>query len=120
MKRLIVFCALSAMLAIPVGAQEVVKAKPGEEVRVGWIGSMGEDCVAKPRPTVRPSKVADHGQLRLTGGDVVTNSVPSCPGAKIPAVIIFYKSSAGFTGTDSFALTTGTGDPRTYTVTVAE
>lgn len=111
----------AVMLSGTAFAQESVTAQSGQETRVGWIGSVGADCTANPAPAVKPSKVADHGQIKLTKGEVQTNQVPNCPGAKVPAIVVFYQSAPGFTGTDQFALTVegGSGNSeRTYTVTV--
>ena len=74
---------------------------------------------AKPGTEAESSKVADNGQIRLTKGIIQTDTVPSCPGIKIPSVIIFYTSSPGFTGTDTFTLVPGTDKPRDYKVIVA-
>ena len=83
-------------------------------------GRLGQaELSAKPAPKLSPAKVADNGQIRLTEGIIQTDTVPSCPGIKIPSVIIFYTSSPGFTGTDTFTLVPGTNKPRNYKVIVA-
>ncbi|HDZ71982.1 MAG TPA: hypothetical protein ENH55_04205 [Aurantimonas coralicida] len=117
--KFLILAATSFFLALPAMAQEQVTAKSGEEVRVGWIGSVGENCQTNPLPAITPAELAKHGQIRLTEGEVQTDTVPNCPGIKIPAIVVFYTSSPGFTGTDNFALSTGEGQPsRTYTITV--
>jgi hypothetical protein len=112
------FAALLVALAQPATAQETARAKAGEEVRVGWIGSVGENCQARPAPSVKPSSVAGHGQIKLMKGTVKTDTIASCPGMEIPAVVVFYKSSPDFKGTDSFALSSPSGPERTYTIEV--
>lgn len=105
-------------LSTPTLAQEVATAKSGVETRVGWIGSLKSDCTANPAPEVRPAKTADHGVIKLTQGTVTTNQVPSCPNAKVPAIVVFYTSAAGYKGADAFSLSAGSGGPRTYSITV--
>lgn len=115
----LVFAAAALFLAPPAMAQEEVTAQSGEEVRVGWIGSVGENCQANTLPIIAPAELAKHGQIKLVEGEVQTDTVPDCPGVKIPAIVVFYTSSPGFKGTDNFALSTGEGQPsRTYTITV--
>lgn len=113
---------LLALLAVPAAAQEKASAKSGEEVRLGWIGSVGDGCKANPVPGIKPARVAGHGQIRLTKAEVTTNSVPNCPGVTVPAVVVFYKSAPDFKGEDGFALTIqnegGQDSERTYAVTV--
>jgi hypothetical protein len=106
-------------LVFPAAAQERVSAQSGQEVRAGWIGSVGENCAANAAPEVTAGAVAQHGQIKLRKATVQTNSIPSCPGVKIPAVVVFYTSAPGFKGIDSFTLSTGSSQPgRTYTINV--
>ncbi len=117
--RFLAFAVASLLLTVPSVAGEQVTAPSGVEARVGWIGSVGENCTVNAAPTITPAELAKHGQIRLVEGQVQTNTVPSCPGIKIPAIVVFYTSSPGFKGTDSFALSTGDGKPdRAYTMTV--
>ena len=113
---------LLGLLALPAAAQTAapvsVAAKAGQEVRAGWVGSVGADCKPNPAPTLTPSKLAAHGQIKLQQADVKTNSFPACPGITVPAVVVFYTSSPGFKGSDAFTLTTADGTARAYSVTV--
>ena len=119
MIRTLTAAALMVAFTLPAVAQETVSAKSGKEVRVGWIGSVGENCQAKPAPSVKPASVAEHGQIKLMKGKVKTDSIARCPGIEIPAVVVFYKSSPDFKGTDSFALSTaGSDKDRTFTIKV--
>ena len=107
------------ILTLPSTAEEQATVKSGKEARVGWIGSVSENCRANAAPTITPAELAKHGQIKLVEGQVETNTVPNCPGIKIPAIVVFYTSSPGFKGTDSFALSTGEGKPnRVYTMTI--
>ncbi len=107
------------VMASPALAQETVSARSGVETRVGWVGSLKADCTPNPVPTLRPAKVADHGQIKLATAEVTTNRVAGCPNAKVPAVVVFYTSSPGYRGADTFTLATEGGDaPRTYAITV--
>ena len=79
---------------------------------------MGENCTAKAAPEVKPASVAQNGQVKLVKATVQTNSVANCPGIKIPAVVVFYKSSPSFKGEDRFVMQVADGTSRSYTVTV--
>ena len=120
--KTLICAAVSATLVLPAFAQERGRTTSGEEVRLGWIGSVGAGCKANPVPSIKPARVAEHGQIRLSQGEVKTNSVPNCPGITIPAIVVFYKSSPDFKGEDGFSLTVeGSGtatSERTYIVTV--
>jgi hypothetical protein len=117
--RFAAFAVASLALTAPSLAQEQAVVKSGEEARLGWIGSVGENCQANPVPTITPAELAKHGQIKLVQGQVQTNTVPECPGITIPAIVVFYTSSPSFKGSDSFSLSTGDGKPdRTYTVSV--
>ena len=121
MKRL-AYATITSMLMIAAAtSQETGNARSGEEVRVGWIGSVGDNCKPNPAPEVKPSSVAGHGQIKLTRGEVQTNSIPQCPGVKIPAIVVFYRSSQAFEGEDRFVLSVKNGDrttERTYVIRV--
>jgi hypothetical protein len=121
MKRIILAAAVSTLMIGATVAQETATARPGEEVRLGWIGSIGQNCKPNPAPKVEPSSVAGNGQIKLMQGEVKTNSIAQCPGVKIPVILVFYKSSKSFEGEDRFVLSvqekSGTTQ-RTYTIQV--
>lgn len=109
-----------ALAVSPVLAQETVTAQSGQETRVGWIGSLKADCSPNPAPKLRPAKLADHGQIKLVPAEVTTNKVANCPNAKVPAVVVFYTSSAVYKGTDTFTLASdGTAEPSEHTYTIS-
>jgi hypothetical protein len=122
MKTLAFTMAAFSLLAVPALAQTAgagkLSAKSGEELRVGWIGSVGANCQPNPAPTVTPGTLADHGQIKLQQGEVQTNSFPACPGVKLPAIVVFYTSSPSFKGTDGFSLKAADGTAYSYNITV--
>lgn len=121
MRNFVYAALLSCTIIFPASAQETATAMSGVETRVGWIGSVGENCQPNPAPEVGAAEVAGNGQIKLTTGEVQTNSVPACPGITIPAIVVFYTSAPGFEGEDSFVLTVddrGTKSERSYTVKV--
>lgn len=118
MRHYVVGACLAAFCAFPAAAQQQITAKSGEEVQAGWIGSVGANCTPNPVPSVQPSKLAQHGQIKLIEGEVQTDSVPECPGIKIPAIVVFYTSSPGYKGTDEFVLAPTGGAEQAYQVTV--
>ena len=107
-------------LALLAAAEDALLAKPHVEAWGGGrVGSVKPNYQPNPAPKLSPAKIADNGQIRLTEGIIQTDTVPSCPGIKIPSVIIFNTSSPGFTGTDTCTLVPGTDKPRDYKVIVA-
>ncbi len=125
-RRLLAACLAAAAIAgaaLPSRAQETqsVEAASGIELRVDWIGTVAKDCSVGQPPAVRPDKVADHGVIRILGATVTTKRVANCPELKVPARVVFYKSTAGYTGADAFALSVGEGASarvKRYAVTV--
>jgi hypothetical protein len=71
-------------------------------------------------PTIRVIEAPKSGMLTVRRGELTINSVPNCPGIKIPAQIAFYQARAGATGTDQlvYEVTTFNGEVGAYDVTV--
>ena len=67
---------------------------------------------------------AKNGIVKLRKATVRTNSVPKCPNAEVPAVVVFYQSKERYHGPDSFTLEvkgeSGKPSLHRFDVTVAE
>ena len=50
-----------------------------------------------------------------------TDKVPGCPGLKTPALVVFYQSKEGYSGSDhvSYAVTNAAGQAQGYDVTIS-
>jgi hypothetical protein len=90
-----------------------VSGPANKEIRAGWFGSMNAGCTAETAPEARVLESAQNGIVRLRQGKVRTNSIPKCPNAELPAVVVFYQSNENYRGTDSFTLEIKSGNGKT-------
>ena len=98
-----------ALVTTAATAQEALKehsvsGPPAQEIRAGWFGKLNPDCSSGPLPEARLINPAANGTVKLRKAKVLTNSVPRCPNAKLPALVVFYRAKPGYSGTDSFTL----------------
>jgi hypothetical protein len=77
-----------------------VETTVGAIARLGFYASIKRDCSPGPLPTITVRKPPKHGSLVVRTGAVATNRVAACPGVKVPALIVFYRSQADYVGTD--------------------
>ena len=102
--------ALPLMLVATVtGAQEATKqhsisGPAAQEIRAGWFGKLNVDCSSGPIPEARVINPAANGTITLRKARIRTNSVARCPNAELSALVVFYRSKPGYSGTDSFTL----------------
>jgi hypothetical protein len=81
-----------------------VTGPASQEIRAGWFGSVKPGCTAETPPETRVLEDAQVGTVTLRQAKVRTNTIPQCPNAEIPAVVVFYQSKENYRGTDSFML----------------
>jgi len=110
------------LLPISVAADDTVKGKSGEEVRLAVLGSIKADCSVNPSPTVNVRQPASHGVLRVVDARLKTKRFPKCIDVEIPVKVIFYKSSPDFKGEDKaiveVSFKAGDASVRTFTISV--
>jgi hypothetical protein len=76
-----------------------VAAKSGTEVRVAMHSSWGGSCQSRGQVAVVITKPPSNGEVSVRQTET---KPPGCAWS-VPATGVFYKSKAGFTGTDTFS-----------------
>ncbi len=77
-------------------------------------------CTPAPVPTFRVIKPPKEGVLTAREGTLTTDKVAGCPGLKTSALVVFYQSKEGYSGTDhvSYAVTNAEGQVQGFDVTI--
>ena len=100
-----------------------VKAKSGQVVRVAVFTTVRPDCTAGPLPTIRLVRAPEHGKLAVRKVKLSATNVKQCLAIEVPALAAFYKSAAGFEGSDSAILEVrsaqGVTQLQRYTISVS-
>jgi hypothetical protein len=96
---------------------EATSAAP---VQIGYYAAAHNNCTPAPLPTIRVIEPPKSGALVVRRGELTINTMPGCPGLKIPAQVAFYHARAGATGTDHlvYQVTNPNGEVGTYDVTI--
>lgn len=107
-------CRLAAVLFIlaslhPARAQGValereIKAAPGRDVRVGVYTNIRPDCTSGPLPAIRLASAPAHGTVSVKRATLKATNFKQCLAIEVPALVAFYRASAGFDGADDFQL----------------
>ncbi|HEX2552570.1 MAG TPA: 4-aminobutyrate aminotransferase [Microvirga sp.] len=111
-----------ALAAGPALAQEklfrTVKAAPGQQARLGVLGTVKRDCTAGPAPEVRVVTAPKQGALAIREGKAKAGDIKRCPKLEAPIRGVFYQANAGTSGTDEAVYEIRRADGSTQTVTV--
>jgi len=86
-------------------------AESGKKQRFNQYVFIQPDCSAPTLPTIKIAKQPFHGQLSIEQEEVYPNfpkdnARSACNSQKVKAMVAYYTSEAGFTGTDNFSLET--------------
>ena len=98
-----------------------IEAIPDKPVQLGYYASAHKNnCTPAPLPTIRVSQVPKSGTLTVRKALLTTDTIPGCPGLKIPAQVVFYTARASATGNDHliYEVTSEDGEVGTYDVTI--
>ena len=98
-----------------------IEAIPDRPVQLGYYASAHKsNCTPAPLPTVRVSQVPKSGTLTVRRALLTTDTIPGCPGLKIPAQVVFYQARPSATGNDHvvYEVTSENGEVGTYDVTI--
>jgi len=102
---LAVLC-LSALAARAQGdiAERQLHAQPGRDLRVAVYADIRSDCTAGPLPAIRLAAPPAHGAVNVKRGTLKATNFKQCLAAEVPALVVFYRPVADFTGVDAFDL----------------
>lgn len=82
----------------------VVKAAPGQNVRVGIYTSIRPDCTSGPLPAIRLAHAPAHGAVSVKRAMLKATNVKQCLAIDVPAFVAFYRAAPDFSGADGFDL----------------
>ncbi|MGB7035812.1 MAG: hypothetical protein WBD71_09810 [Xanthobacteraceae bacterium] len=82
----------------------IVRAAPGQIVRVGVYTDIRPDCISGPLPAIRLARAPAHGAVSVKRGMLKATNVKQCLAIDVPAFVAFYRAVAGFSGADEFEL----------------
>jgi hypothetical protein len=71
-------------------------------------------------PAFRAIEPAKNGVLTVRKAVLSTDKIPGCPSLKTPALVVFYQSKEGYSGSDhvSYAVTNAAGQTQGYDVSI--
>jgi hypothetical protein len=97
-----------------------VEATSDTSVQLTYHASAHKNCTPGSLPTVRLIEPPKSGVLTVRRATLTTAKVEGCPGLKTPAQVAFYRSRAGFVGTDhvSYGVTSENGEAAIFDVTI--
>jgi hypothetical protein len=107
------FACLLTLLAptamAPAAAQTAVvqkefKAKSGKDLRIGVFANVRPDCTSGPLPTIRLVKSPENGKITVRKARVNATNVKQCLSLTVPALVVFYRASSDFQGSDAAVL----------------
>ena len=80
----------------------------GREGQITFWVSLNPDCTSQGYPDVRVLTPPSHGTLRVARGETYPqyskdNVRQVCDTQKVPATLIYYQSTLGFTGIDTWS-----------------
>ena len=111
-----------ALASGPALAQEklfrTVKATPGQQARLGILGTVKRDCTAGAAPEVNVVTPPKQGTLAVRDGKAKAGTIKRCPNLEAAIRGVFYQANAGTTGTDEAVYEIKRADGSTQTVTV--
>jgi hypothetical protein len=119
-------CALASFIAAPALGQALnytsVEAIAGKPVQLTYHADAHKStCTPAPIPTFRVIEPPKNGVLSVRKAVLSTDKVPGCSGLKTPALVVFYQSKEGYSGSDhvSYAVTNAAGQAQGYDVTIS-
>ena len=99
-----VIAALTAALAATPALAASRTVRSGVATPVLAYGTFNNDnCLQGPLPILRLAGAPRHGTVQLGRGDQ-PNTSPRCPGTKVRSVIVVYRSTPGYRGSDTVVL----------------
>lgn len=111
---MIQFCrALIIILGLTTGAlaqsqsstvQRATKGVSNQEIRIGVYVNVRPDCTSGPLPTIRLLTPPANGTVVVKKATVNATNYKQCLALQAPGYVAFYKSHAGYSGTDTARL----------------
>jgi hypothetical protein len=102
--------------------EKEVKAKSGKDLRIGVFANIRPDCTSGPLPTIRLVRSPENGKITVRKARVNATNVKQCLSLTIPALVVFYRASSDFQGSDSAVLEIKSSEGKTveqhYTIQV--
>jgi len=86
----------------PALRDRVVKAAPGQNLRVGIYTSIRPDCTSGPLPAIRLAQAPAHGVVTVRRAMLKATNVKQCLAIDVPAFVAFYRAAPDFRGADKF------------------
>jgi hypothetical protein len=84
--------------------ERTFKGRTGQDIRIGVLASLRSDCKSGPLPTIRLSAPPAHGRVTVKEGKLRTTNLRQCLAAEVPALVVNYKSTPEFSGSDVLTL----------------
>jgi hypothetical protein len=119
-------CALTCFVSPAAHGQALnytsVEAIAGKPVQLTYHADAHKStCTPAPIPTFRVIEPPKNGVLSVRKAVLSTDKVPGCSGLKTPALVVFYQSKEGYSGSDhvSYAVTNAAGQAQGYDVTIS-
>ena len=88
----------------PALRDRVVKAAPGQNLRVGIYTSIRPDCTSGPLPAIRLARAPAHGAVTVKRAMLKATNIKQCLAIDVPAFVAFYRAAPDFSGADEFDL----------------
>lgn len=129
MKNLAIILAAAVGLCTAASAQDrtverTAKGATNKNIRIGIYVNVLPDCTSAPLPTIRLVKPPEHGKVTVKKAKMNATNYKQCLALQVPALIAFYQSAAGYSGTDSVTLEVkfphGRTEVQNITVTVTD
>lgn len=104
MSRLLILVAVFCFGALAIAQDRIVerkaKGRSGSNIRIGTYINIKSDCTSGPLPTIRMVNPPEHGKVAVKKARVRATNYRQCLALDVPGFVAFYRSRAGFSGTD--------------------
>lgn len=104
MTRLVAMLVGLLLAATGAAAQETVerqvKGQPGKDIRLGVFFNVKDDCTSGPLPAVKLLAPPTNGNVTVKQAKLRRTNYKNCLAIEVPAYVAFYRSAAGYIGTD--------------------
>jgi hypothetical protein len=84
--------------------ERTIKAQAGRDTRINVFASIRQDCKSGPLPTIRLKVPPVHGKVTVKQAKLRTTNLQQCLAAEVPALVVIYRSTPDFFGSDLVVL----------------
>jgi hypothetical protein len=104
LSMIVALLAASTAVTAQTPVERQTHATPGRDARVGVFADIKSDCTSGPLPVIRLVTPPAHGAINVKRGTLKLTNYKQCLATEVPAFVVLYRATDGFSGGDNFML----------------